>query len=73
MGSNYENHGGRRLLSSPLTDEVSRSVERVDTNVCFAKHLGCRSDGAARTAGQSVRRAPGWKEEAREREREIGY
>lgn len=34
----------------PDDEGVSRSVERADTNVCFAKHLGRGSDGAARTA-----------------------
>lgn len=49
-------------------DGVSRSVERADTNVCFAKHLGRGIDGAARTAGERERTMERQGERERERE-----
>jgi len=47
---------------------VSRSAERADTNVCFAKHLGRGSSGTARTIKEKEREDLGPRNEGDERE-----
>lgn len=46
---------------------VSRSAERADTNVCFAKHLGRGSSGTARTTKEKEREGSGPRNEGDEK------